>query len=66
MFENTGPENTVRSEYKAYAIPNCICAEQGQAALDFYDANYRTEFPKGALKSVPKELLQGEPDWQGK
>jgi curli production assembly/transport component CsgG len=40
--------------------------EQGQAALDFYDANYRTEFPKGALKSVPKELLQGEPDWQGK
>ena len=40
--------------------------ELGQAALEFYDTNYRTEFPKAALKGVPKELLEDKPAWGDK
>nr|WP_321441429.1 CsgG/HfaB family protein [uncultured Hyphomonas sp.] len=40
--------------------------ELGQTALEFYDTNYRTEFPKAALKGVPKELLQDKPAWGDK
>jgi len=40
--------------------------ELGKAAVDFYDTNYRTEFTKDALKSVPKELLEGGGSWENK
>lgn len=37
---------------------------RGQAALDFYDEKYRTEFSKDVLKSVPAELLDGPANWE--
>lgn len=37
---------------------------RGQAALDFYDEKYRTEFSKDVLKSVPAELLDGPASWE--
>ena len=36
----------------------------GKTAVDFYDQKYRTEFPKDALKGVPKELLQEGENWE--